>query len=149
MKHIVAQNGLSYSIDIVFAFKMKSHEYEWFQNLFGKLVSYQSRINDDGIVVQFTVNANEEISKYGSFKDIPSKTEVKRYLPILLESESFLRSDIFFLRRVIEEYIKKERFRGNNEPPEITILIQEFKNITNYAEIFIKNLALQKKIKKQ
>ena len=149
MTHIVAQNGLSYSIDIVFTFKMQSVVYKWFHGLFKSLVEHQSKIYDDGIVVQFCINVNEEISKYGRFKDVPSKSEVERYLPILLTSDTLVLSDIFFLRNTIEAYLKKERFKGNEEPPEITAFIKEFKDITKVADIQIKNLVLQKKGKKQ
>lgn len=148
MKHLVAQNGLSYSIDIVFTFKMKSSEYKWFQQFEG-LVDCQSKINDDGVSIIFTINVNEEISKYGGFKDVPSRTEVERYMPILIQSETFEKSDIVFLKNTIEGYVKKERFKGNNEPPEIFALLQEFKEISNFAEIQIKNLVLNKKSKKQ
>lgn len=148
MKHLVAQNGLSYSIDIVLTFKMRSSEYKWFKQFEG-LVECQSKINDDGVAIIFTINVNEEISKYGRFKDVPSRTEVERYMPILLESETFKHSDIVFIRNTIEGYVKKERFKGNNEPPEIFALLQEFKTITKFAEINIKNLVLNKKSKKQ
>jgi|GEM_PF-3252253 len=149
MTHLVAQNGLSYSIDIVFTFKMQSGVYKWFNGLFKNLVEHQSKINDDGIVVQFFINVNEEIAKYGRFKDVPSKSEVERYLPILLASDTLMQSDVFFLRNTIEAYVKKERFKGNYEPPEITTFIKEFKDITKAADIQIKNLVLQKKTKKQ
>lgn len=148
MKHLIAQNGLSYSIDIVFTFKMKSDEYKWFQQFEG-LVDYQIKINDDGVCIIFKININEEISKYGRFKDVPSRVEVERYMPILIQSEAFEKSDVVFLKNTIEGYVKKERFKGNSEPPEIFALLQEFKNIMNFADIQIKNLVLNKKSKKQ
>lgn len=149
MTYLVAQNGLSFSIDIVFTFKMESNEYKWFHDLFKGLVEYKSKISDDGISVEFNINVNDEIAKYGRFKDVPSKTEVERYLPILMESETILKSDIYFLRNTIGEYVKKERFKGKKEPERITILLKDFKDISKFADIKIKNMVLQKKNKKQ
>ncbi len=149
MTYLVAQNGLSFSIDIVFTFKMESNDYKWFHDLFKGLVEYKTKISDDGISVEFFISVNDEISKYGRFKDVPSKTEVERYLPILMESEIILKSDVCFLRNTIEAYVKKERFKGKKEPDSITVLLEKFKDISKFSDIRIKNLVLQKKNKKQ
>ncbi|SCX95603.1 hypothetical protein [Alkaliphilus peptidifermentans] len=144
MKGIIAQSGLQFSIDIVFKVKLESNEYRWFQRLFGNLVNYNNEVTEKGIIISFILNINEEISRMGRFKDVPSKTEVKRYMPLIMASDTYLKSDIEFIKNVNYYYIEKEQAKGRKLPKETVILYEKVKKSIEEADIKINNLVLSK-----
>lgn len=144
MKHLTAQNGLAYNVSLVYTIMLNTSQYRWFQQLFGNLVSYLNRINDEGIMIQFSINVNEELSKFGGFKDIPTKTEISKFMSIILKSESIENSDIVFLHNLVKHYIQKERFNHRRIPVEVTVLKNLLDTALNEPEIIVNNLVLSK-----
>lgn len=142
METLKARNGLAYSVNLMFLVPMSTDEFQKFNALFGNLVNFVEKINDEGIIVYFTLNINEELSKLGEFKDIPSKAEIKNYIPIIKDSEVFLNSDINFLIKIIELYIIKENFNKNLDLSLIKYLEQKIKKSIDSPYIQIRNLKI-------
>ncbi|KAB3539070.1 hypothetical protein F8154_01160 [Alkaliphilus pronyensis] len=142
MKGLTAQNGLQFTVDIGFNIILDSSEYKWFERHFGNLISYDSKLMDTGVNISFKININEELSRMGRFKDVPSKTEVKRYLPIVLTSDTYLKSDIVFLKNVNQYYIEKEKAKGRRITNEAINVFEKVKESINEVEISINNLML-------
>lgn len=147
MDYLIAQNGLSYNVNLIFLIPMNTQEFKKFNKLFGSLVNFVEKINDEGIIVHFILNIDEELSKFGRFKDVPGKVEINNYMPIIEESELFLKSDIKFLSNVIELYTKKENFKNrSNKNKEdqyvIEALERKVKNSINRPYIQIRNLII-------
>lgn len=144
MKPVVAHNGLAYHVNLIYTIPMNSSQYRCFQLLYGNLVAFLHKINDDGMMIQFTININEEISKFGRFKDIPTRAELEKFMPIIVESDTFKNSDIVFLKGLISGYIEKEKFNQRKVPIEVTILKAKLEKAFSEPEISVKNLVLLK-----
>ncbi|MBU5675644.1 hypothetical protein KQI88_04375 [Alkaliphilus sp. MSJ-5] len=142
MEKLKARNGLAYSVNLVFLVPMNENEFQKFNVLFGNLVNFVEKINDEGIIVHFTLNINEELSKFGEFKDVPSKTEIKNYIPLIKDSEVFLNSDINFLIKTIELYRIKENFNKNLDVSLIKYLEEKIKKSIDNPYIQIRNLKI-------
>lgn len=147
MNPLVAHNGLAYHVNLIYTITLTSGQFRWFQMLFGNLVVYLNRIDDEGIVVQFTVNVNEEVAKYGRFKDVPTKAEVEKFLPILVESDTFFQSDIKFVHEVIQRYMKKEQFHERKIPVEVMALKDRIEEALGNPKVTVNNLILHNKTK--
>ena len=89
---------------------MEEETHCFFSDLFGKLTTFTNRIDDEGILIQMEIDINEEIGKFGKFRDVPTKREIEKYLPIVFESDTYLYSDIVFLANMVGEYLRKELF---------------------------------------
>ncbi|GAB6084800.1 hypothetical protein JCM11672_00710 [Alkaliphilus crotonatoxidans] len=142
MKPVIAHNGLAYHVNLIYTVPMDTKQYHCFKFLFGNLVAYLNKINDEGMMIQFTININEEISKFGRFKDIPTKAELRKFMPIILESDTYQNSDVAFLMNLIHDFMKKERFNRRNMPQEVLILKEKLEGVLKEPEIAIKNLVL-------
>jgi len=142
MNPLIAHNGLAYHVNLIYTLTLTSGQFRWFQLLFGNLVVFLNRINDEGIVVQFTVNVNEEISKYGRFKDVPTKAEMHKFLPIIIESDSFSQSDVKFIDNVIHHYIEKEQFHHRKIPIEVMALRDRMEQALKDPQVTVNNLVL-------
>ena len=142
LEKLKARNGLAYSVNLVFLVPMNENEFQKFNALFGNLVNFVEKINDEGIIVHFTLNINEELSKFGEFKDVPSKTEIKNYIPLIKDSEVFLNSDINFLIKTIELYRIKENFNKNLDVSLIKYLEEKIKKSIDNPYIQIRNLKI-------
>lgn len=140
MGSLVAQNGLKYIVNLVFLIPMTTDEFKKFKYLFQNLVSYVEKINDEGIVIHLTLNINQEISKFGKFKDVPSKTDIINYKPLINNSETFLKSDIYFLYKTMDLYSQKEAFKGIKKSPIISELKEKIKVSMDSPYIQIRNL---------
>ncbi|MBM7615778.1 hypothetical protein [Alkaliphilus hydrothermalis] len=148
MKPLVAQNGLEYHVDLKFSIAVSNSQNQIFQLLFEKLVTSKNTINDEGMMIQFNLNVNEEIGKFGRFKDVPGKTEIQQYMPIILSSPTYLGSDIVFLANLIKNYIEKEKFQKRKVPVDAIMLDKKIIDALENPTIMIKNLVLTKKHKK-
>ncbi len=142
LEKLKARNGLAYSVNLMFLVPMSTDEFQKFNTLFGNLVNFVEKINDEGIIVYFTLNINEELSKLGEFKDVPSKTEIKNYIPLIKDSEVFLNSDINFLIKTIGLYIIKENFNKNLDVSLIKYLEEKIKKSIDNPYIQIRNLKI-------
>jgi len=148
VKPLVAQNGLEYHVDFKFSIPVSDSQNQWFHLLFDQLVTSKNTINDEGMIIQFNLNVNEEIGKFGRFKDVPGKTEIQQYMPIILSSQTYQSSDIVFLANLIKTYIEKEKFHKRKVPVDLIMLDNKINEALGNPEITIKNLVLTKKQKK-
>ncbi len=142
MKPLIAQNGLEYHVNLYFPLLLSNNQYEKFQVYFGNLVSFTKRINDEGILIQFNLNINEEIGTFGRFKDVPGQTEINTFMPIILSSSTYLNSDIIFLSNLVNNYLVKEKFHNRKVPVDIIMLEKKIVKSIEKPEIIICNLVL-------
>lgn len=142
MAGLVAQNGLNFSVDLIYTIAFSHEDYELFDRLFGNLVTFSRKYDEDIVVVWFILNIDEELSKYGGFKDIPTRSIVRKYLPLVVESETFIKSDIGFLRRTLENYIEKETVNERKPSLGIISLARDVEEAVNNPKIHVRNLVL-------
>ncbi|KAB3530722.1 hypothetical protein [Alkaliphilus serpentinus] len=144
---LIAQNGLEYTVDLIFTIPMATDEFKVLQLLIGNLVKYTYKISDEGIIVIYTLNVDAEIAKMGRFKDVPSVTEIKKYMPLVVATDTFMKSDLVFSNDVINYYIDKEAFNGKLILDELKQIQEKLQNTVKNPTIKITNLILNKRKK--
>ncbi|WP_026476267.1 hypothetical protein [Alkaliphilus transvaalensis] len=145
MKPLVAQSGLQYHVNLSFSISLTNNQLQQFKKLFENIVACAIRINDEGITLRFEINVNDDIGSYGGFKDVPGKTEVNKFMPILLTSDTFLKSDIVFLSNLVKDFINKEKFHKRKMPIDVIMLDKKITKALETPEITITNLVHDKK----
>lgn len=144
---LTAQNGLEYTIDLLFTMQMMSNHFKKLQHLIGNLVNYTYKIGDEGIIVIYKLNIDEEIMKMGRFKDVPTITEINRYLPLVYSSDTYMKSDIVFSKNVIFYYMDKESFSKGRVAEELKEIYKLLESAINNPTVKISNLIYSKKRK--
>jgi len=119
---------------------MEEKIHYFFSDLFGKLTIFTNKIEDEGILIQMELDINEEIGKFGRFRDVPTKREIQKYLPIVFESDTYLYSDIVFLTNTVREYLKKELFNKREIPNNLESLNKILSEKEKFMEIIVINL---------
>ncbi|MFZ5966490.1 MAG: hypothetical protein ACOYVK_04865 [Bacillota bacterium] len=143
-KWLTAQNGLKYTVDYKFTIPLTKQEYETFYTYFSHLISYTWRIFDEGIMLTHVLNLNEELGKFGRFKDVPGQSEIRKYESIIQQSETYMYCDIVFLVNLIKNYVKKETLHGKKVREEIQKIFEKVENALKYPEIVIKHIVNEK-----
>ncbi|MGV8145678.1 MAG: hypothetical protein ACLKAK_05260 [Alkaliphilus sp.] len=140
MSNLTAQNGIKYSVKLIYKIPMETGVHCYFSDLFGSLITFTTKIDDSGILIQMELIINEEIGKFGRFRDVPTKREIQNYLPIVFESNTYLNSDIVFLTNVATNYMRKEVFSKKEIPKWAKLLEKLLAKKEKHMEIVVINL---------
>ncbi len=119
---------------------METEIHYFFSDLFGKLTTFTNKIDDEGVLIQMELDINEEIGKFGRFRDVPTKREIQKYLPIVFESDTYLYSDIVFLTNMVGEYLRKELFYKRKISKKLESLKTILSKKEKFMEIIVINL---------
>lgn len=144
MSELTAQNGIKYSVKLIYKIPMETGVHCFLSDLFSGLITFMDKIDDAGVLIQLELDINEEIGKFGRFRDVPTRREIQKYLPIIFESDTYLNSDVVFLTNVVGNYLRKETYNKKKVAKNAKILDGILSKKEKYMDIIVDNLVESK-----